>query len=316
MDTTGGRRVSRRQFIGIGGAGAAALALAPGAAARGSRSRRGFEFGLVADAQYADVATAGTRHYRASLAKLDEAADVLNAYDVRFTVQVGDIIDRFEASFDAILPVYQRIRGPKYHVLGNHDYPVAAAQVLQRLGMRAPYYSFRREGWRFVVLDTNDVSLYANAPGSAKHTLAQSMLAELTAGGAVNAQTWNGAVGPEQLAWLRGELSGARRRGEPVIVIGHMPLYPVDIHNAWNDAAVTDVLERSGVVAAYFNGHNHYGNYGLRNGVHYVNFHGMVELETNAYSVVRVLPRRLEITGFGREPDRVLELDRRLALAG
>jgi manganese-dependent ADP-ribose/CDP-alcohol diphosphatase len=320
MGMTSERRVSRRDFIGIGGLGAAALALGPGAMAsaapRKGQDRDSFLFGLVADAQYADVETAGTRHYRESLAKLREAVDTFNAHDLRFTVQVGDIIDRYEASFADILPIYERIKGPKHHVLGNHDYPISAGQVVDRLGMPSAYYQFRREGWRFVVLDTNDVSLYANPAGSAKHTQAQAILADLTRRDAINAESWNGAVGDQQLAWLRGVLAGAARRGEPVIVIGHMPLYPKNVHNAWNDDAVIEVLETYGNVVAYFNGHNHYGNYGLRNGIHYVNFHGMVELDTNAYSIVRVHRDRLEISGYGREPDRVLEFEPRTGRRG
>jgi manganese-dependent ADP-ribose/CDP-alcohol diphosphatase len=304
----GTRRVNRREFIGIGGAATAALALNPRAALAGG-GQEGFTFGLVADAQYCDFPDRGTRHYRASLGKLAEAARTFNANDLSFTVQVGDIVDRAEASFEQILPVYEGVRRPKHHVLGNHDFPIPADQVVDRLGMPARHYHFRKDGWRFVVLDTNDVSLYANPAGSEKHALAGRMLEELRQRGAVNAQTWNGAVGDEQLTWLRHVLAGAAHRGEKVIVLSHMPVYPVNVHNVWNDAAVAAVLEAPGNVVAYFNGHNHYGNYGHRNGVHYVNFHGMVELDTNAYSLVRVLPDRLEIEGYGREPDRVLAFE-------
>lgn len=300
-------RVSRRQFIGMGGAGAVALTLYPRGFATARPRAGGFAFGLVADAQYCDCENRRTRHYRASLGKLAEAARTFNAHDLSFTVQVGDLIDRHEASFAEILPVYEQVRGPKRHVLGNHDYPIPADQVVELLDMPAPYYEFRREGWRFIVLDTNDVSLYANPPSSEKHELAVAMLDDLRRRGAVNAKPWNGAVGEEQLAWLRHALAKAARKEEQVIVLSHMPVYPRNAHNVWNDDAVIDVLESHGNVVAYFNGHNHYGNYGERNGVHYVNFHGMVELDTNAYSIVRVRPGRLEIDGYGREPDRVLE---------
>src|SRR5918992_4257349 len=251
--------------------------------------------GIIADAQYADADNSPTRHYRASIAKLRAAGDEINARRPRFTIHLGDIVDRYEESFATILPVYDRIRGPRFHVLGNHDYPMAAERVYDVLGMETPYYHFRRNGWRFVVLDTNDLSLYANPAGSPKYQLARAMLDELRSRGAINAQTWNGGLSEEQLAWLDAVLAGARRRGEPALVMGHMPLYPANVHNVWNDAAVIEVLERSGNVAAYFNGHNHSGNYGLLNGIHYVNFHGMVELETNAFSIVRIGPGRLEI---------------------
>jgi len=159
------------------------------------------------------------------------------------------------------------------------------------------------------VLDTSDVSLHANPPGSEKHDLAQAILADLERSGAVNAKSFNGAVGDEQLAWLRDTLAGAARRGEQVIVLGHMPVHPDGLHNVWNDDALVEALEAHGNVVAYFNGHNHRGDYGTRNGIHYVTLRGMVELDTNAYAIVRVSPGRLEVDGYGREPERVLAFE-------
>lgn len=279
----------------------------------GGKADGSFQFGLVADAQYCDCPVRGSRHYRASLGKFEEAVDTFNGLDLAFTVHMGDMIDRHEESFSEIVPIYEQTRGPKFDVLGNHDYSYAGStsnETIELLGMPGQYYQFRREGWRFIVLDTNDISLYANPEGSEKHEQAQEILAELKESGAVNAKPYNGAVGDEQLDWLRGVLAGARRRGEKVIVFGHMPLYPKNFHNTWNDDALIETFESFGNVVAYFNGHNHYGNYGEKNGTHFVNLHGMVELDTNAYSVARVSEDRLEITGYGREPDRELEISR------
>lgn len=132
------------------------------------------------------------------------------------------------------------------------------------------------------------------------------MYAELLAAGAPNAQTWNGAVGEDQLAWLRGVLTMARRRGEKVVLSSHHPVFPKNAHNAWNDDELLALIDEFDNVIGYFNGHNHAGNYGFRNGVHYVTFRGMVELDTNAYSIVHVRPGHLRVDGYGREPDRLL----------
>jgi 3',5'-cyclic AMP phosphodiesterase CpdA len=191
-------------------------------------------------------------------------------------------------------------------VLGNHDYQLPLGELLQTLRMPAPYHHFLRDGWRFVVVDTNDVSLYANPEGSDKHALARELLNRLTAAGAVNAKPWNGAVGQEQLAWLRRVLDGARLRGEKVVLNAHHPIFPKGPHNAWNDEEVVDLVSSYNNVVAWFNGHNHHGDYGFRAGTHFVTFRAMVELNTNAYAIVRVLGDRFEIDGFGREPDRVL----------
>lgn len=270
-----------------------------------------FQFGLVADAQYADIDTpsGSTRYYRASLGKLAEAVRTFNDNDVTFTIHLGDIIDQNASSFSKILPVYNQAKGPKYHLLGNHDYAMDAKKVADLLGMPNFYYDFSYEGWRFVVLDTNDLSLYANPVNSEKHQQAKTVLDVLTWSGADNAQTWNGGVDSVQMTWLQDILAKSVKAGEKVIVIGHHPIAPLNVHNAWNYEALVKVLGSSGNVVAYFNGHNHEGNYAEQNGIYFVNFKGMVETaKTNAYSIVRVYPDRLEIKGYGREPNRVLKI--------
>lgn len=268
-----------------------------------------FEFGIVPDAQYCDCEINGTRYYTNSLDKLMDAVQTFNSEEVDFTVQTGDLIDRNLSSFSDILPIYNSIEGPKYHVLGNHDFPVTTDEVIDILGMPNQYYDFKYKNWRFVVLDTNDLSLYANQEGSDKYQQAQEMYNSLKANNEINAQTWNGGVSEEQLTWLRGVLEKAAQSQEKVVVLSHMPVYPENNHNVWNDEAVIAELEAAGNVVAYFNGHNHAGNYGVKNGIHYVNLKGMVETDdTNSYSIVRVYKDRLEVDGYGRETDRILKI--------
>ncbi|TDE15815.1 metallophosphoesterase [Jiangella asiatica] len=307
MNSTAGtsaRTWSRRGFLGVS-AGAIAIPFGLGSPQAGA-GEDGFRFGVVADCQYADFENTGTRHYRASIGKLAEAVETFNQSDLEFITHLGDFVDRFERSFAEILPVFEKARRLKVHVLGNHDFQMPTDQLLDVLDMPNQYYHYRRGGWRFVVLDTNDVSTYANPEGSEKHELAQEMYDELVRQGAVNAYTWNGAVGEDQLAWLEDVLTMARRRGEKVVLSAHHPVYPKDAHNAWNDHALLDVIDSYDNVIAYFNGHNHQGNYGFRNGVHYVTFRGMVELDSNAFSIVQVHADRFEIDGYGREPNRTL----------
>ncbi|CAH0346517.1 metallophosphoesterase [Bacillus sp. CECT 9360] len=269
-----------------------------------------FEFGLIPDIQYCDCDASGTRFYRDSVSKLKDAAAILNQHKLSFTVQTGDIIDRNLESFDTILPIYNQVEGPKYHVLGNHDFPVTTDKVVDILDMPNQYYDFAKKGWRFIVLDTNDLSLYANAPGSAKYQQAEEMYNQLKTSGTKNAQVWNGGVGSDQMNWLHNVLQKSANKEEKVVVIGHMPIYPANEHNAWNDAALMKELESAGNVVAYFNGHNHAGNYAEKNGIKYVNFQGMVETaDSTAFSVIRAYKDRLEIDGYGREPDRVLKVN-------
>ena len=307
-DPIRGRYLSRRGFLSLSALGAAAVPLGFGAGAGAAAAP--FRFGVIADCQYADVDTSGTRHYRESVRKLREAVADFNDADLDFALHLGDFVDRFAESFDDVVPIFQKLRMSKYHVLGNHDFQLPLGELLDTLRMPAPYHHFRRQGWRFVIVDTNDVSLYANPEGSEKYELAREMLDRLRAEGAVNAQTWNGAVGPDQLAWLRRVLDGARTRGEKVVLNSHHPIYPKNVHNAWNDDELVDLVASYDNVISWFNGHNHHGNYGFAHGMHFVTFQGMVELDTNAYAMVRVFEDRFEIDGFGREPDRIVPFGR------
>ncbi|WP_428912037.1 metallophosphoesterase [Niallia sp. Krafla_26] len=274
-----------------------------------SEEKPKIEIGIVPDAQYCDCDVNGVRFYRNSLDKLMEAAKTFNQEDVDFTVQTGDLIDRDLPSFSTVLPFYNMIEGPKYHVLGNHDFPVTSDKVVDILDMPNQYYDIKYKNWRFVFLDTNDLSLYANPVGSEKYQQAQTMYNTLNNNNEINAQTWNGGVSDEQLTWLRGVLKKAAQTNEKVVVFSHMPVYPANEHNVWNDDAVMAELEAAGNVVAYINGHNHAGNYGVKNGIHYVNLKGMVDTaDTNSYSILRIYKDRLEIDGFGRETDRILTI--------
>lgn len=272
-----------------------------------------FRFGIVTDAQYCDcpTPTGSTRYYRDAPTKLTDAVNTLNSTDVEFNIQLGDIIDRDITSFDAMVPIWDKVGAPRYSALGNHDYPVNDSKTIERiLGMQSNYYDFTDNGWRFVVLDTNEISLYGNAPGTQDYAAAEAKLAELKAAGAPNAQTWNGGVGATQLAWLDRVLADAADKDQRVIVFSHHPLFGTNAHNAWDAPQVQAALERYGNVVAAFNGHDHKGRYEVHNGIHYVNLKGMVEqpYPTNAYAVVTVQTSKLRVDGYGLEPDRTLKL--------
>ena len=98
------------------------------------------------------------------------------------------------------------------------------------------------------------------------------------------------------------------KQKEKVAVFCHFPVYPADPHNLWNAGEIISMFEEFSCVKAYINGHNHKGKYGQKNGIHYLTLKGMVETETNAYSIIRVHQDELKVTGYGREPDRSLLL--------
>lgn len=272
-----------------------------------------FSFGVIADPQYADIPAnpAMGRYYAGSLQKLEQAIDTLNGENLAFIVTLGDIIDRGWQSFDDILPLYQKSRHEPLFLLGNHDFDVPDDKlsiVFERLGMPAPYYEFSRGGLRFVCLDGNDVSTFAPPKGDPRRMLAETRLQALKDRGAINAHPWNGSLSDTQFDWLKSVLDHADANGEQVIVMGHYPIYPANSHNMWDAERVVALLTASKSFLAYFNGHNHDGNFGELDGRAFVNFKGMVDTETqNTFAVVDVYPDRLEIRGFGREQSRTLK---------
>ena len=266
-----------------------------------------FRFGVIADCQYCAGPPAGKRLYAESVWKLTACVDHLGALGLAFVVHLGDFIDREFESFDVVAPIYAALPCDHHHVLGNHDYSVAdehKAGVPDRLGMPARYYDFEVHGWRFVVLDGNDVSLHASVEGTPAHDFAKTYHRTRAAG----KPTWNGAVGDDQLSWLDRVLTAADEAGERVVLNCHFPVYPEDVHNLWNADEVLARIDAHPCVRAYLNGHNHAGNYGLRDGVHYLTLQGMVDTPHTSYAVVEVSDTKLVITGFGRERDRVLVL--------
>lgn len=270
-----------------------------------------FSFGMVADVQYCDCEPHNNRYYRNSLKKFREAVEHFNERDLEFVVSVGDIIDKQVDSFGPVKTIADGLNVPFYHVLGNHDFPYPEnkyEQVLETLQMERNYYDYSISSYRFLVLDGNDLSLLAREEGEEEYAKAEEMLQELENEGAANANNWNGGIGNRQLTWLRETLEQADAAGETVIVFNHFPVYPPAQHNLWNDGELVEVLEQYDHVTAIINGHNHAGDYEYWNGIHYITLKGMVETpDSSAYAIVEVYSDRLELTGFGREPSRVME---------
>jgi predicted phosphodiesterase len=285
-------------------------ALLAGCASPGGHDET-FSFAVLTDVQYKDQDPRGSRHYRASPAKLTVCVDDLNARDLAFAIHLGDFIDGDFASYDVVAPIYDRIKAPHHHVLGNHDFSVNdedKGRVMGVLGLERPYYDFAHGSWRFVVLDGNDLSLRNPEKGEKVET-AKAVLASMKEKGLSNAYPWNGGVGAEQKAWLEDVLASAARAGERAVVFCHFPVHPHDEHNLWNDGEIVAILEKHPCTAAYICGHNHAGGYAEKAGIHYLTLQGMVETpDTTSYAVIEVRDDALHVHGVGREPSRVLAL--------
>ena len=268
-----------------------------------------FSIGLIADCQYCNVVGTGQRKYSQSDRKLQACVDDFNTQDLSWVIHLGDFIDKDWESFDVVDPIYRQLTMPGYHVLGNHDFSVVDSlkgSVSKRMGLPSPYYHYETNGWRFVVLNGNDLSFYAYPEETSQYKTAE----EYYVKNEITSAKWNGGIGSLQMAWLEETFINATDQGQHVILFCHFPVYPENPHNLWNASEVVDLIEQYPIVKAYINGHNHDGNYAQKNGVHYLTMKGMVDTEESSYGVMEVKEDRLVLTGTGREEDRVLQLSK------
>jgi hypothetical protein len=266
-----------------------------------------FSFGAIADCQYCEAPDRGKRKYSASKEKLHQCVEHFNKEDLSFVIHLGDFIDRNFSSFDEILPIYNSLHAPGYHVLGNHDFEVADEYkelVPKKLGMPSKYYDFKIKNWRFICLDGNDLSFIAYPKGTGKYRESVKYYQDKK----IKSPKWNGGVGQKQMEWLRGVLQRAESAEEKVMLFCHFPVYPADPHNLWNAQEVIKLLEGFSCVKAYVNGHNHKGKYGIKKGIHYLTCKGMVDTDQSAYSIFRVQDEEIHVLGFERESERFLEI--------
>ncbi len=268
-------------------------------------------FGVFADCQYCDTDTKGNRYYRNSLEKLDNCIKAFNETDqLNFTVGLGDLIDNDFKSFNDLKPTLQKSKVPIHHVIGNHDYSIEDNEIKlvpDQLNMPGRYYFFKKEGWYFIFLDGYELT--TKAIDSKLKAETTRMLNKIKSEGKPNAHTWNGGISNKQLNWFENVLKDAKKQNSSAIVFCHYPIRPFSGHCLWNSDEVVAILENSGCVKAWFNGHNHDGNYTIENGIHYVNFKGMVETPNeNAFSIISLFEDKIEINGFGREKDKDLQI--------
>jgi len=275
-----------------------------------------FSIGIISDCQYCDCDIIGhyggaDRYYKKAKFRLQEAVDELNKHDLEFTIHLGDFIDKDFSSFDTINPIWDQLKSKSYQVLGNHDFSVAdslKSKVPAKMGMTDRYYSFELNGWKFIVLDGNDVSIHG-APTKEKLKEAEELLAQATSDSLPYAKFYNGALGSEQLDWIKTELDDATAKNLNVCFFDHFPIAPVTELNLWDTNKFLALVKNYDNVKLFLNGHDHAGAYDKVNDVHYVTFKGMVDTEnTNTFASIKFTKDSAIVHGFGREESRSLKL--------
>jgi predicted MPP superfamily phosphohydrolase len=268
-----------------------------------------FSFGIITDVHHCNAQPEGTRFYNESALRLRDAVASLKADSADFLINLGDLIDRDYASFEPVLKIIDSSGLKTYHCLGNHDFSVDA-RYKKRLPVPMPdksgYYSFTVDNFRFVILNGNEVSTYAQT-GKAAILKTEEYIESLKAEGMVNALDWNGGLGVKQLEWLGIQLDEAVSKNEKVFIVCHFPTYPENNHNLLNYREINTLIGSYNNIIAWFSGHNHAGNYGNFNMIHFVTLKGMVETDkAGAWSLVEVYRNKLWIKGSGRERSQIL----------
>lgn len=253
-------------------------------------SPRQFSFGICTDVQYADLPTGAgytgrARFYRDSLHSLKRAVSGWKSSEVEFGMHLGDLLDgnnprdQREVAMTNLLDAFSGLGRPVYHVIGNHCLYNFNRQELNGMldiscSGSGSYYSFSpHQNWRFVIIDTFDVSIMGTSPGSALRHLAEQTLHGRNGNENKNDPTgldglearfvqFGGGVSQVQLTWLTEQLADATSAGQRVVCFSHQPLHPESVHGSykslcWNYNEVLEVMQKAGNVVASFSGHAH-----------------------------------------------------------
>jgi len=283
-------KTTRRTFLQQGAVLLAGPTLARAAIAAPNQSEQDLlvKIGMVSDLHYADKPPAGSRCYRETLRKFEEAAKQFAEDDVDFVIELGDFIDAADsvetekAYLTTITERFVATPGQHHYVLGNHCVQtLTKPEFLEVVGQPKSYYSFDVGGYHFVVLDAcfrSDGEPY----------------------GRKNFNWTDSNIPAAEIEWLKADLEKTTHK---TIAFVHQRLDLEGHYGVKNAAEVRRVLEQSGNVLGVFQGHYHRNDLKEIGGIRYCTLVAMVEgADTNAYSVVDILPGdAIRITGFGTQ---------------
>ncbi len=289
-----GLQLPRREFLKAGLLSVSLTASAPNALATLDRltdsSEKVLKVALLTDLHYADKPAAGTRHYRDTLSKLNEAKTQFKRDSVDLLIELGDLIDAADdpatekSWLKTINDQLRTICEDRHYVLGNHCVDtLTKEEFLNEVQKTESWYSFDRQGWHFVVLDAcfrKDGTPY----------------------GRRNFEWTDSNIPVEEIDWLKQDLQANKN---PTIVVVHQRLDDPGNHGVRNQTDVRSVLESSGQIVAVFQGHSHSNDLKMINGIPYCTLVAMVEgvaPENSGYSTLELHPNGAAVLhGFRKQ---------------
>lgn len=210
-----------------------------------------FKFGLVADLQYANIDDGYNwnktkkRYYRNAICLLQKAMKEWRLYDVRFILQLGDIIDGFckqtekpDVCLDRVLDIFEQETWSVLNVVGNHElynfpkdklYTSRLFKTLPHTN-KAYYVVEPHPGIKICALNTYEISTLGTTIDTPEYKQASEFLRvnpnddKNAPDGLIGVKRrfvgFNGAMSTQQIDWLKEELSSAKQQKQNVIVIG------------------------------------------------------------------------------------------------
>ena len=114
--------------------------------------------GMVTDLHYADKPSAGTRHYRETLRKLEEAAKQFEADQPDFLVELGDMIDAADSVdtehryLRTVNREFSAICKQRHYVLGNHCVDtLKKEEFLELCDKFRPYHIWQKKSNQWIL---------------------------------------------------------------------------------------------------------------------------------------------------------------------
>jgi predicted phosphodiesterase len=166
-----------------------------------------------------------------------------------FIIQMGDFCVPKPGN-KIIIDTWEQFKGPKYHVIGNHDRDGGFTfdDILKFWGAKEAYYSFDKNGYHFVVLNGNE-----RPPDDTSKGYPRSVI-------------------KEQRLWMEKDIN---ETSLPVIIFCHQGI-DNDMDGIKEGNNLRIVFERINKKAGFtkvqmvFSGHHHEDYYNQYNGINYV----------------------------------------------